>query len=82
MLSPFLVKALTVWELWQLHKTKRDLRKEYLDHWQATIKRTTTGRAVDAVISPAVPYAATPHGKNSYVVSTLGVAFSDIIYGF
>ncbi|QRW09433.1 amidase [Ceratobasidium sp. AG-Ba] len=27
--------------------------------------KNTTGRPVDAVISPAIPYAATPHGKNS-----------------
>ncbi|KAF8601153.1 general amidase [Ceratobasidium sp. AG-I] len=60
-----IISPLSVWELWQLHKTKRDLRKEYLDHWQSTISRTTTGRPVDAVISPAVPYAAPPHGKNS-----------------
>ncbi|EUC56516.1 general amidase [Rhizoctonia solani AG-3 Rhs1AP] len=59
-----LIQPLSVWQLWQLHKEKRDLRKEYLDHWQATISRTTTGRPVDAVISPAVPYAATRHGKN------------------
>jgi amidase len=58
------VTALTVWQLWKLHKEKRELRKEYLDHWQATVSKTTTGRPVDAVISPAVPYAATPHGKN------------------
>ncbi|CAE6491166.1 unnamed protein product [Rhizoctonia solani] len=60
-----IIEPLSVWQLWQLHKEKRDLRKEYLDHWQATVSRTTTGRPVDAVISPAVPYAAPPHGKNS-----------------
>ncbi|KAG9076582.1 hypothetical protein FRC06_009428 [Ceratobasidium sp. 370] len=60
-----IIKPLSAYQLWQLHKQKRELRKEYLDHWQSTISRTTTGRPVDAVISPAVPYAATPHGKNS-----------------
>ncbi|KAG8735997.1 hypothetical protein FRC10_009926 [Ceratobasidium sp. 414] len=60
-----IIEPLSVYELWQLHKQKRELRKEYLDHWQSTVSRTTTGRQVDAVISPAVPYAATPHGKNS-----------------
>ncbi|KAG8725405.1 hypothetical protein FRC09_000046 [Ceratobasidium sp. 395] len=60
-----IIEPLSVYELWQLHKQKRELRKEYLDHWRSTVSRTTTGRPVDAVISPAIPYAATPHGKNS-----------------
>ncbi|KAG8771101.1 hypothetical protein FRC12_003861 [Ceratobasidium sp. 428] len=60
-----IIEPLSVYELWQLHKQKRELRKEYLDHWMSTVSRTTTGRPVDAVISPAIPYAATPHGKNS-----------------
>ncbi|KAL5640484.1 hypothetical protein ACGC1H_007661 [Rhizoctonia solani] len=84
-----LIEPLSVWQLWQLHKEKRDLRKEYLDHWQATASRTTTGRPVDAVISPAVPYAATPHGKNispfytslwngvDYTVGVVPVTFVD-----
>ncbi|CAE6440491.1 unnamed protein product [Rhizoctonia solani] len=84
-----LIEPLSVWQLWQLHKEKRELRKEYLDHWQATFSRTTTGRPVDAVISPAVPYAATPHGKNSspfytslwngvdYTVGIMPVTFVD-----
>ncbi|KAG8725402.1 hypothetical protein FRC09_000043 [Ceratobasidium sp. 395] len=58
------IKPLSVYELWQLQKQKRDLRKEYLDHWQSAISRTTTGRPIDALISPAMPYSATPHGKN------------------
>ncbi|QRV80632.1 amidase [Ceratobasidium sp. AG-Ba] len=60
-----IIEPLSVYELWQLHKKKRELRKEYLDHWMSTKSRTSTGRPVDAVISPAIPYAATPHGKNS-----------------
>ncbi|CCO33203.1 hypothetical protein BN14_07276 [Rhizoctonia solani AG-1 IB] len=84
-----LIEPLSVWQLWQLHKEKRELRKEYLDHWQATASKTTTGRPVDAVISPAVPYAATPHGKNlspfytslwngvDYTVGILPVTFVD-----
>lgn len=55
----------TAYELWQLHKEKRALRKSHLDHWEATISQTGTGRPVDAIISPVVPYAATPHGLNS-----------------
>ncbi|KAF7314350.1 General amidase [Mycena kentingensis (nom. inval.)] len=55
----------TAWELWQLHKEKRELRKAHLDHWESTVARTTTGRPVDAIISPAVAYTAVPHGLNS-----------------
>ncbi|KZT35454.1 amidase [Sistotremastrum suecicum HHB10207 ss-3] len=51
--------------LWQLHKQKRQLRKEYLDHWEATVEITGTGRPVDGIISPPTPYGATPHGLNT-----------------
>lgn len=54
-------------KLWQLHKEKRELRKSYLDHWEATKTVTGTGRAVDAIISPVAPYTACPHGCNMYV---------------
>ncbi|KAI0735818.1 general amidase [Earliella scabrosa] len=58
-------RHLSAYELWQLHKEKRALRKSYLDHWEATVSQTGTGRAVDAIISPAVAYPACPHGCNS-----------------
>jgi len=65
----------SAWELWQLHKEKRELRKSYLDHWQATVSETGTGRPVDAIISPAVAYTAVPHGLNSdSFYTTLGNA--------
>ncbi|KAJ7211989.1 general amidase, partial [Mycena pura] len=55
----------TAYELWQLHKEKRELRKSHLDHWRATVTRTATGRPVDAIIAPAVAYTAVPHGLNT-----------------
>ncbi|QRV80629.1 amidase [Ceratobasidium sp. AG-Ba] len=63
-------KPLTAYELWQLHKEKLDLRKEYLDCWQSTESQTTTGRPIDAIISPSMPFAAPPHGKNIYTFYT------------
>ncbi|KAK7047326.1 hypothetical protein VNI00_006557 [Paramarasmius palmivorus] len=54
----------SAYELWQLQKEKRDLRKSHLDHWEATASRTGTGRPVDAIIGPATPYSAVPHGLN------------------
>ncbi|KAG6818672.1 hypothetical protein H0H93_002931 [Arthromyces matolae] len=55
----------TAYDLWQLHKEKRNLRKSHLDHWEQTVRRTGTGRPVDAIISPAVAYTAVPHGLNT-----------------
>ncbi|KZT68822.1 amidase [Daedalea quercina L-15889] len=58
-------RHLNAYELWQQHKQKRDLRQSHLDHWEATVARTGTGRPVDAIISPVAPYTACPHGCNS-----------------
>ncbi|TCD71441.1 hypothetical protein EIP91_010147 [Steccherinum ochraceum] len=80
---------LSAYDLWQLHKQKRILRKSYLDHWQATVSRTGTGRPVDAIITPAVACLACPHGTNSdafyttlfnildYATTVFPVMFSD-----
>jgi len=57
-------EPMNAYALWQLQKHRRELRKEYLDHWEATAATTGTGRPVDAIISPVAPYAAPPHGKN------------------
>ncbi|KAJ7193376.1 general amidase [Mycena pura] len=54
----------SAFELWQVQKKKRDLRQEYLKHWEDTISQTGTGRPVDAIISPMAPYTAPPHGLN------------------
>ncbi|KLO17536.1 general amidase [Schizopora paradoxa] len=59
------LRSHTAYELWQLHKEKRILRKSYLDHWEATVDETGTGRPVDAIISPATAYPAPPHGLNT-----------------
>ncbi|KAH7905955.1 amidase signature domain-containing protein [Hygrophoropsis aurantiaca] len=68
-------RSRSAYELWQLHKEKRTLRKAYLDHWNATENLTNTGRPVDAIISPAVAYTAVPHGLNyDSFYTTLGNA--------
>jgi hypothetical protein len=56
--------GITAYQLWQLQKLRRDTREEYLDHWKATASETGTGRPVDAIICPAAPYVAHPHGKS------------------
>ncbi|KAG2122712.1 general amidase [Suillus cothurnatus] len=66
--APFHPKkiGITAYQLWQVQKLRRDIRKEYLDHWEVTVSKTVTGRPVDAIICPASSYSATPHGKNRY----------------
>ncbi|KAI6162232.1 general amidase [Pisolithus thermaeus] len=56
--------GLTAYQLWQVQRYRRDLRAEYMAHWNATSSQTGTGRPVDAIICPAKPYAAPPHGRN------------------
>ncbi|KAJ7106593.1 general amidase [Mycena epipterygia] len=60
----------TVSELWQLHAEKQELRKSHLDHWQATVSQTGTGRPVDAIISPYMAYTSVPHGFHTDVFYT------------
>lgn len=55
----------SAYDLWQLHKKKRELRKSHLDHWEKTVERTGTGRPIDAIIAPVAPYTAVPHGLNT-----------------
>lgn len=57
-------ETISSFELWQVQKKKKDLRLEYLDHWNASISVTGTGRPADALISPCAPFAAPPHGRN------------------
>jgi amidase len=56
--------GITALELWQVHKHRLDLRKEYLDRWQATAATTSTGRPVDAIICPAAAGASMFNGMN------------------
>ena len=58
----------TAYQLWQVHKRRLALRKAYLDHWEATAKKTSTGRPYDAIIAPVAPWASTIHGENLYVL--------------
>ena len=57
---------LTAYGLWQIHKERRRLKEEYLEHWNATVNRSGTGRPVDALIVPVEPYVAPPHGVLAY----------------
>ena len=59
--------SISAFELFQIQKRRAALRKEYLDYWQSTKASTSTGRPVDAVISPVAPFPPPPHGKNKCV---------------
>lgn len=56
-------QPLSAYQVWQLNKERRELRKHLLDRWQATASLTGTGRPIDALICPPAPYAAVPHGQ-------------------
>ncbi|KAI9511286.1 general amidase [Russula earlei] len=58
-------QSISAFELFQVQKRRTALRKEYLDYWNSTKASTTTGRPVDAVISPVAPFPPPPHGKNT-----------------
>ncbi|KAI0051681.1 general amidase [Auriscalpium vulgare] len=59
-------ESISAFRLFQIQKKLLALRKESLDLWQATQSQTSTGRPVDAIISPVAAHAPTPHGKYTY----------------
>ncbi|KAI9449479.1 general amidase [Lactarius psammicola] len=56
-------KGISAFELFKIQKKRAVLRKEYLDYWQSTSVSTSTGRPVDAIISPVAPFPPPPHGR-------------------
>ncbi|THH27363.1 hypothetical protein EUX98_g6833 [Antrodiella citrinella] len=73
----------STFQLWQLQKAKLKIRQECLEMWEETAKTTGTGRPVDAIISPAAPYAAPPHGKNtdaSYTTVFNGLDYPSCVF--
>ncbi|TCD71499.1 hypothetical protein EIP91_008880 [Steccherinum ochraceum] len=64
-------QPLSAFELWQLHKERRELRQAYFDHWNGTKNVTGTGRPVDAIIAPVMPYTSLPHGSTGPATYTL-----------
>lgn len=67
--------GLTAYQLWQVQKERKDLRAKYLEYWNNTVARTGTGRPVDAIICPAAPYAAPPHGQNRSAIPVRNTYF-------
>lgn len=44
----------------------RTLKKEYLDYWNSTAEKTSTGRPVDAIVCPLAPFPAARPKKYTY----------------
>ncbi|KAF2239495.1 amidase [Viridothelium virens] len=56
---------------------KRDLQKEYLERWNSTKELTSTGRPIDAILSPAAPFAAARPSLYTYLGYSVWVNFFD-----
>lgn len=50
-------------DLWKLHAERTAIAKKYLDRWNASASKTSTGRPIDGIIMPATPFAGNPNGK-------------------
>lgn len=50
-------------ELWKLHAERTALAKKYLDRWNQSALKTSTGLPIDAIIMPTTPFAGNPIAK-------------------
>ncbi|THC94696.1 hypothetical protein EYZ11_005841 [Aspergillus tanneri] len=53
-------------EALQLNLKTRALKEQFADAWNDTVGRTTSGRAIDALILPPAPAVGYPHDFNIY----------------
>jgi amidase len=54
-------------KLQEINILHRDYQQEYLDYWNSTATLTTSGRPVDAIITPILFFAASEPGKTNYL---------------
>ncbi|KZT72884.1 amidase [Daedalea quercina L-15889] len=59
--TPHNGKPLTVAQIFKLNRTREMFRSRVVAHWNDTAQRTTTGRSIDAILSPVAPTLAPPH---------------------
>lgn len=50
----------------EVNVQKREYQKEYMDYWNSTAEVTSTGRPVDAFISPLIPFTGMRPGFDQY----------------
>jgi amidase len=60
------MKEFSATEIAETNVAMRALKKEYMEYWNGTAKETSTGRPVDAVISPLAPWPAARREKYKY----------------
>lgn len=68
----------STFDTWQVARERDVYRKQYLDHWNSTVKATGTGRAVDAIVAPVSNWASCPHDTNDYVGYTTQWNLTDL----
>ncbi|KAI0029397.1 general amidase [Vararia minispora EC-137] len=56
-------KPLSVYDSWQLNVAKDEYRQRFLEHWNATKERTSTGLPIDGLILPPSVATAHRHGE-------------------
>jgi amidase len=64
-------------EIMAVNISKRECQKEYMEFWNNSAQFTTTGRPVDAVISPCAPFAAARPAQYYYYGYTTWVNLLD-----
>lgn len=60
------MKEFSATEIAETNVAMRGLKKGYMEYWNSTVKDTTTGRPVDAVISPLAPWPAARKTRYKY----------------
>ena len=56
---------------------KRQLQKEYMESWNNSKQRTSTGRPIDAILAPLAPFAAARPKLYTYLGYSIWVNFYD-----
>lgn len=54
-------------EIAKTNVLKRQIQKEYMEYWNSTKELTSTGRPVDAILSPLAPFAAARPNLYTYL---------------
>lgn len=60
-------KELSTFEYWRLCYKRKQFITRQLAAWEATEKRTGTGRPIDALISPTAPYTSFTHDSQQFI---------------
>ena len=70
----------SVGETWLTQQKRNDYVKKALDHWEASVEMSDTGRPFDGVISPTSPFSAPQKWVKRFIFEK-GIGFTQIRYG-